>query len=89
MKATHEMQIQKMEANYNEKLVHEYKRFSNYEKKIKELLKIWEVKYLDLKKEKEESETAIRADYNEIIKEKNIMFEEVSEYQYVFLNEIN
>lgn len=78
MKADHELQVQRLEASYNEKLIIEYNKFMSYEAKTLQMIKEWEIRYSELQHDKEESEHSIKEHYQEIIKEKDLQYEEVT-----------
>lgn len=79
-KIDHELFIEKLEANYNEKLIMEYNKYLRFEAKMDKMLKESDNRYMDLKKLKEDSEESIARGYEEKLKENETQFEEVCKY---------
>lgn len=78
MRNDHEIFVQKLEDNYNEKLIYEYNKFYRFETKMESLLQEHEQKYESLKKEKVESEETITVNYMQKLNDTKVHNEEVS-----------
>lgn len=78
MRNDHEIFVQKLEDNYNEKLIYEYNKFYRFETKMESLLQEHEQKYESLKKEKAESEETITVNYMQKLNDTKVHNEEVS-----------
>lgn len=89
MKIDHEKFVQKLEANYNEKLITEYNNYLRFELKMEKLLKEQEDRYMELRKDKEVSEEFLNTNYEEKLKEKDILYEEVYIKYFPYKSNIN
>lgn len=80
MKGEHEIFVQKLEDNYNEKLIYEYNKFYRYETKMDSLLREHEQKYEALKQAKKDAEEALNKDFMQKLNDKRVHNEEVSQH---------
>ncbi|CAH1154655.1 unnamed protein product [Phaedon cochleariae] len=78
-KAEHEIFVQKLEASYNEKLITEYKKFIAFENKMEQMLKEADIRYEQLKRDKEESEKALKDDFMAQLQEEKFQYQELLE----------
>ncbi|KAJ8957344.1 hypothetical protein NQ318_004823 [Aromia moschata] len=79
-KVDHELNVQRLEDSYNEKLIAEYEKFHAFEAKMEKMLKESEGRYEQLKKEKADSEEQIRNDFMEQLRDKEDMYEDLLEH---------
>lgn len=79
MKAAHEEFIQKLEFNYNEKLINEYNKYMRLEEKMEKVRQKYEKELKELTKAKEDSETELNNYYIDQLKQKQVQLEELLE----------
>nr|CAH7744510.1 unnamed protein product [Callosobruchus chinensis] len=73
----HQLFVQRLEASYNEKLIVEYNKYIALEKKMEQMLREEEIRYLDLKREKEETEKQITEDFLQQLNEKQLLYDDL------------
>ncbi|XP_017782730.1 PREDICTED: cilia- and flagella-associated protein 57 [Nicrophorus vespilloides] len=79
MKSGHEMFVQKLEANYNEKLIVEYDKFMLLEEKMGRMRTRYDNQLEDLAEAKRTSEETITNNYEQQLREKEVHLEELVE----------
>lgn len=79
MKTAHEEFVQKLENNYNEKLINEYDKYLRLEEKMEKMRLKYEMELQALATAKKESETNITNDFLEQIRQKQVQLEELME----------
>lgn len=78
MKAGHETFVQKLESNYNEKLINEYDKYLRLEEKMARMRMDYEKRLADLAQAKKDSEETITNTFLQKLREKEVCVEEVS-----------
>lgn len=78
MKANHEQFVQKLEFNYNEKLINEYDKYLRLEEKMARMRMDYERQLEELANAKKESEETITNNFLQKLREKEVQWEEVS-----------
>lgn len=79
MKTGHEEFVQKLEFNYNEKLINEYDKYLRLEEKMEKMRQKYEKELEDLANAKKESETQITNNFLDQMKQKQEQLEELME----------
>lgn len=79
MKTSHEEFVQKLEFNYNEKLINEYEKYLRLEEKMEKMRHKYVKELEDLTDAKKESETNITNDFLDQLKQKQVQLEELME----------
>lgn len=77
IKRSHDIAMQNLESTYNEKLILEYTKYLNLEDKLVEIRKDYEKQIDELKREMKNSEALLHDQYNDRLKDKDIIIEEV------------
>lgn len=80
MKTNHEQFVQKLESNYNEKLINEYDKYLRLEEKMAKMRMDYERQLEELRNAKKLSEETITNDFLHKLREKEVQWEEVSDY---------
>lgn len=78
MKSNHEQFVQKLESNYNEKLINEYDKYLRLEEKMARMRMDYERQLEELRNAKKLSEETITNDFLQKLREKEVQWEEVS-----------
>ncbi|KAK9883072.1 hypothetical protein WA026_001275 [Henosepilachna vigintioctopunctata] len=79
MKQSHEQFVHKLEANYNEKLIYEYDKYSRLEEKMDKMRLEYEQQLDELRLAKAENEEAITNSFLEKLQEKDAQHDELNE----------
>lgn len=77
LRQTHEEFVQKLEINYNDKLIIEYDKYLLLEDKMANMRQNYENRLEDLHKAKQESEESITNEFLQKLHEKEVQVEEV------------
>lgn len=78
LKSDHEVFVQKLENNYNDKLIVEYNKFLALEDKKEKMRVSFEQELFDLRAEKLQSEKNLTNEFTEKLLEREMQVEEVS-----------
>lgn len=77
MKSGHEVFVQTLESNYNEKLIVEYEKYIKLEEKMEKMRVRYDKELEDLHNAKKDSEMTITNDFIQKLNEKEVQLEEV------------
>lgn len=78
LKSGHEVFVQTLESNYNEKLIVEYEKYIKLEEKMDKMRIRYDKELEDLHASKKESETNITNTFIQKLNEKEVQLEEVT-----------
>lgn len=77
-KRAHEQAVENLEATYNEKLIHEYNKYTELEGRVVKIRQTYDLQIEEMIEDRKESEEKIYESFEEKLKEKDVVIEEVT-----------